>query len=436
MLILIVVAIISTLMEFAKYALAYSTVFNFPFNKGKWRYIIPVIFSLLIQTLVVYTIDATWITVLIILMGTFIPILCVQGGRLEKFLSYIIIICAISIIDMLGSFLISIVFGIELTAFFNDPAVSLLSSLTGVIVLSVNAVIRRAAGKHKSEHTKLTVYQYIVIGTGLLSCLLILSGIQSMMLGDEMTAKGQAVWFMAIACVSTMFIVLSIWQTITLHRAENYRQESKHYAEFMKLQESYIKAVIDNDKVVRSFRHDLHSHLTVIRKYCREGQNVQIDKYLDSIEENSGMYSSVKYSGNAAVDAILGDIIRDAEKQGILLDWEGQIPNDLRVEPYDLCTVVSNVLRNAVEASEKLTDGDKKIISAKAYVYNGKMYLSIKNNTSLPIEIGKDNRIVTSKEDTLLHGFGTNNVRKVVDKYNGSITYSCVDHFFQAEILM
>lgn len=107
----------------------------------------------------------------------------------------------------------------------------------------------------------------------------------------------------------------------------------------MKLQESYIKAVIDNDKVVRSFRHDLHSHLTVIRKYSREGQNAQIDK-CDSIEENSGMYSSVKYSGNAAVDAILGDIIRDAEKSGVLLDWEGQIPNDIQIEPFDLCTVV------------------------------------------------------------------------------------------------
>ena len=226
MLILIVVAIVATLMEYAKYALAYSTVFNFPFHKNKWRYIIPVIFSLLIQTLVVYKIDATWITILIILMGTFIPFLCVKGGLLEKFLSYIIIICSISIIDMLGSFILSIVFDIELTAFFNDHAVALLSSLTGLVVLIINAIIRRAAGKHKEEHTKLTVHQYIVIGTGLLSCLLILSGIQSMMLGDNMTAQGQAVWFMAIACVSTMFIVLSIWQTITLNKAENYRQES------------------------------------------------------------------------------------------------------------------------------------------------------------------------------------------------------------------
>lgn len=436
MLILIVVAITSTLMEYAKYALAYSSVFNFSFRKNMWRCILPVMISLLIQTLVVYRVDATWITILIILMGTFIPLLCVRGGLLEKFLSYVIIISAISIIDMLGSFLISVVFGIELTSFFTDPVISLLSSLTSLIVLSANAVIKRGTRKNNAEHTKLTVHQYIVIGTGLLSCLLILSGIQSMMVGDKMTAKGQAVWFMAIACVSTMFIVLSIWQTITLNRAENYRQESKHYAEFMKLQESYIKTVIDNDKVVRSFRHDLHSHLTVIRKYSREGQNAQIDKYLASIEENSGIYSSAKYSGNAAVDAILGDIIRDAKKKGILLDWEGQIPNDIQIEPYDLCTVVSNVLRNAVEASEKLVEGDKRIISAKAYVYNGKLYLSIKNNTSLPIEIDRDNRIMTTKEDTLLHGLGSNNVRKVVDKYNGSVAYSCVDHLFQVEILM
>lgn len=89
-----------------------------------------------------------------------------------------------------------------------------------------------------------------------------------------------------------------------------------------------------------------------------------------------------------------------------------------------------------MEASEKLAEDITRLVSAKAYVYNGKLYLCIKNNTSVQIEIGKDNRIMTTKEDTLLHGFGSNNVRKVVDKYNGSITYSSVDHQFQVEILM
>ena len=436
MLKLILVAIIATLMEYVKYLEAYSSVFDFPLKKDKRLYIIPVIASLLIQTLVVYKIDSTWITILIILMGAFIPLLCVKGDLLEKIIVYIIIICAISIIDMLGSFCISVVFGIELTEFFRDPAVSLLSSLTSLIVLSANTVSKHVRNKKNREHVKLTSSQYIVIGTGLFSSLLILSGIQSIMCGQEMTVTGQTAWFLGIASVSTMFIVMSIWQTITLNKAENYRQESKHYAEFMKLQESYIKSVVDNDKVVRSFRHDIHSHLTVIKEYSKEGNVGQIEKYLDSITENSGLYSSVKYSGNPAVDAILGDIIREAQKKNVQLQWEGKIPGDIKIEPYDLCTVVSNVLRNAMEGSEKLEEKDKRIITAKAYVYNGKLFLNVKNNTSGPIEIDSDNRIKTTKENTMLHGFGSNNVRKVVDKYNGSITYSYADNVFQVEILM
>lgn len=78
MLILIASAITATLMEYAKCTLAYAAVFDFPFQKNKWRYIIPAIMSLLIQALIVYKIDDTWITILIILTCIH-PTLCVKG---------------------------------------------------------------------------------------------------------------------------------------------------------------------------------------------------------------------------------------------------------------------------------------------------------------------------------------------------------------------
>ena len=432
----IVIAIALTLLEFAKYLESFYSVFDFRFRTEKYRYIVPVALSVLLQALVVWKADETWMSILVITLGTFIPLLCVDGAMLDRILAYIITVSGISIIDMLGSFAISYFIGIDLRAFFADPVLSITGNLTGLAVLTVNSAIKYKRRRETSGYIKLTGQQYVVIVSGILSCLLILSGIQWLLSGEEMSENAMSVWFLAIACVSTMFIILSIWQTITLNKAENYRQEARDYSEFMKMQERYIQTVIDNDKVIRSFRHDLHSHMTVIRGYCRSGDIESLDSYLDSIEENSGMYATVKDSGNAAVDAILGNIAAEAVRKGIRFLWEGKIPNDIAIEPYDLCTVISNVLRNAAEASGRLAEDRDRTIRARAYVYDGKLYLNVENRTAEQVEIGRDNRLATTKADPSLHGFGTSNVKKVVDKYGGTLKYSCADHIFHVEILM
>ncbi|SEW43171.1 sensor histidine kinase [[Clostridium] fimetarium] len=433
---MIIFAIISTILEFIKYLIAYAVIFDFKIRKTKKLFIIPLSVVCIIQVIVVYKIDSTWVSTLLLIMGLYIPIICIEGIWWEKILAYIIIVPGVSIVDMLGFSGIIAIVGSEMDKAIGDNIMKLIGNSLSLIVLIILIFIKKLDTNKRREVLKLTFQQYIVIICGIIGCLLILAGAQWILIGGEISENGKNIWFIAIAFASCCFMILSIWQIVTLSKAENYKDKNLHYEEYIRLQENYIKAIIDNDKMIRNFKHDINAHLTVINEYCLDIKDERLINYLNAIKENSGLNSIKKYTGNIVIDAVLGEIIKSAEDDKISIEWRGKIPNEIGVEAYDLCTVISNIIRNAVEASEKLDNDSDKVIKAESYVYQNKIYFKVENNLFGQIAINDGNRIKTTKEDKKNHGFGNDNVRRVVDKYNGSIKYSCKENVFKTGVLI
>lgn len=103
--------------------------------------------------------------------------------------------------------------------------------------------------------------------------------------------------------------------------------------------------------------------------------------------------------------------------------------------PNDLCSVLSNLLENAIEACKKNKVEKNKSIDLIIRKINKMIFIKIEN----PIEIKpilKEESFLTSKQEKDLHGWGLKSVQSVVEKYGGEITYSTKDEIFRIIIFI
>lgn len=426
--------VILMIMEFTKYFVAYEVILG----RKRSRSFIYVggfyVLAAILQLVIIFVADKTWTGTFVICFGLLIPIFFIEGS-MKKMIEYILIVAAVSIMDIWGGIIINYLYGVRGHSSDGTILNNILNNLLSLLILGIIVVVRIIRKrKCKNEPVSLSVTQYVIIGIGLVSSLLILAGMQYVFLEDKLFVQAKTAWYFASASVGCMYVALSIYQTLTANQAEQYRKKTKEYEEFMQLQADYTKSMTEMDQVLRRFKHDMHSHFTVISEYCKKKRYHELQDYLDAIQMHSGLYDSKKFVGNTAVDAVIHDLFKSAEKEGVAIQVTGTIPIECTIKPYDLCTLFSNLLTNAVEASVRLQEKEK-AIDVNVYYYNSHFYLSIKNNVEWAVLV-EDNKVKTSKEDKNWHGFGIYNVKQVVEKYGGKITFTCQNDIFAVEILM
>lgn len=247
----------------------------------------------------------------------------------------------------------------------------------------------------------------------------------------------------SLACITLIFITL--WQGVIVNRQIQLEERNKIYQKYMQLQKSYYMQILNRDEKIRRFKHDVRAHFTVISAYCENGDISGIKKYVNDVMNNSAVYDVKSYTGNSGIDAIITYQISEAP-DNIKVYVNGNVPVQTRISEYDLCTIIYNLLSNAIEASKNIKDNNDKEIFFDIGVFNKQLYIRIKNKYSN--EYIKENNIllsdiikkikngesITLKEDKLNHGMGLKNVRNAVENYNGSIEIYLKDYWFVVEI--
>ena len=197
-------------------------------------------------------------------------------------------------------------------------------------------------------------------------------------------------------------------------------------------QQAQYERAMAGDEALRAFRHDYKNHMMVVTALLNSGKAEEAAQYLERIKVAAGTPGRQFSTGNFIADAILNDKYMLAEEFSVHISFSGRIPAK-GIENSDLCTVLANLIDNAVEAA-KQTPGPR-FVEIEAAVRNGFLALSVANSIAAPVEI-KGNRIRTTKGDTRMHGIGLRNVERTAKDYHGQMMLSCTDTRFQADVMM
>ncbi len=216
--------------------------------------------------------------------------------------------------------------------------------------------------------------------------------------------------------------------------------ESKFYSRISKINENYLNAQKKyydsrqkSDTEIRRIKHDMKNHMICIKELCKKGKYEELEEYISGITDMLNESDKSIHVGNDIADAIINDKFSKAEKKGITLTVSGTLDTDY-FAPIDVCTILSNLLDNAIEATEILNEDMRKIdISFKKNRHF--ILITVLNPSDVFV-----NTSHTDKLDKANHGFGIANVRRAVEKYGGEVSFNCTEegegYLFTAEAFL
>ena len=218
--------------------------------------------------------------------------------------------------------------------------------------------------------------------------------------------------------------------------------QAKRFREMNELNEKYMTAQAKHfeqsrvaDTEMRMLRHDMKNHITVMNGLFDSGKTDELGEYLKELGTAFADTQSVNITGNEIADAIIYEKKNYAEMNGASLVTEGSLKG-LEISAVTLCTVLSNLLDNAIEAAVQ-TDSER-VIMLSAKRSGCFYYICISNPTANYVDVSAD--IPTSKPDSAGHGLGLKSVRKAIEKCGGTLELSCKEtstgYFFTAEVIL
>jgi len=185
----------------------------------------------------------------------------------------------------------------------------------------------------------------------------------------------------------------------------------------------------DYYKLNAKLYHDMNHHLNAIYYMAVEDEAEQVRKYIENIIEPIDSFAIKTRTGIDVVDVVLYEAERKSQEKGISMVIEAYaVTRELAVEKQDLCALFSNLLDNAVEAAQR----EVKVL---VKMVHGQLLIQVQNDC--PDEpVRKKGRFITSKADKSRHGFGMQNIRYVVKKYDGTVDFKVQDGKFCADIVI
>ena len=194
--------------------------------------------------------------------------------------------------------------------------------------------------------------------------------------------------FTGVTALILLFVIL------TLANHEKLEQEV-HLAG---LREVYYQGIQREQVQVRTLRHDLRNHMTVLRGLLESGETEKAIGYLEQITDSSSLGGGKPFSDNETANVVLTAKAKEMRQRGI-------------------------------QAAEKSTD---KTVRVRCRAEKGLFMLQVDN--ALAGDEKPD--LSTTKKDKTAHGFGLLGMREIAKRYGGSFEVVAANGRFELVVCL
>lgn len=240
-----------------------------------------------------------------------------------------------------------------------------------------------------------------------------------------------------LSMVIMMLLILLIRETIL--RFNKINENTKLTKENLQLHKQLNYQHISYEKTTHSITsikqviHDTNKQLIYVRT-CIQNNEIQesihhINSMLDQIHQPSLKLST----GNLVIDALVGNALNIAFKHSIAMNYDIRIhAESIDIERFDLCTVIGNVLDNALNAAANVQKKKERFIHLQIFTTDTSLFIQVTNSRSESSTIVQQN----SKDNAGFHGFGLTNIQSVTKKYGGYLVTNAKNYEFETVIVL
>ena len=267
--------------------------------------------------------------------------------------------------------------------------------------------------------------------TGLLLCAYLISHVRGGYLSFYMElelstlsrsgfSSGLAYWFtLWLVTVCTCLAALSLVRSIYAAKASVQALQIKNEL----IMENYQTLLEKNTETLR-LRHEWKNQLLSLRMLQEKGNQEGLSARLRELDDELDHLTPRLYTDHLAVNTILQKAAAQADRQGIAFACQVQVPRELSIDEADLCTLLVNLLDNALEAAAQVQPPKRREVLCRIKLSQGFLAIHCENTYCGTVRLDQAGQLVTTKANAEGHSFGLVQMRAVAEKYNSVLDIS------------
>lgn len=228
----------------------------------------------------------------------------------------------------------------------------------------------------------------------------------------------------SVALTLVMTVVFFIVRFTRNKRAK--LEERLRQIQFM--EQLYCRSMILDDNLkseAEKLRTGLQLELLKATELVSELECDPDNRKIEELLELSGGSWNWGYCANTIVNVILSEKAKECADRQIEFQVKARIPTQISLSDYHICSLLSNLLDNAIEACCSMEEAKRKI-NINATVQKQCFYLLIENSCTL--EYAKRPRRQG-------RGLGVEIVKKIVEHYQGQMQVKTLEEWYSVEII-
>ncbi|MGN0386658.1 MAG: sensor histidine kinase [Lachnospiraceae bacterium] len=202
------------------------------------------------------------------------------------------------------------------------------------------------------------------------------------------------------------------------------RQKIQSYA-------NQLDIMLHGEEKVKALRHDMKHHMNELRILAAKNQNRAIEEYIGDMDEFIKNPNEFVASGNVEIDSVMNFMLCKAKEELDIVNVNVRLPKSIS-HSFDINVILGNLLENSIEAAKKTQE---KRLDMDIQLQQGVLRIQIENSFDGKLE-RRHQRLLTTKNIKELHGLGLENVRKIVEKYDGIMEVCPEGNTFRVAIVL
>lgn len=405
---------------------------SFSSKKGRMIYVCAsVCYALMVLTINSITSYEGWIGVVYSIYIFAFSLIFLRGKLLTKILISILTdICLISV-STFSVNLMSVVFKSNVDAIYSEKTLSrfLMIIIDQMILFYVFAVFLRIFKKSKMNFGK---KEWIFIITIFAASFLSIAAIQITLQKNDLSEQYIGILMAAELGLNLINIICFFMMSI-LNNSHKAAEELSMLKQQDEIRKQYAENVKYRYDEIRRIRHDMKQSYTVLETLLLENRTSEAIDYIRSGKSAIAKTEVLVDVGNDFVNSLLNSKLSTAKQLGIEVICSS-VKDISGVEAVDLCTLLGNLLDNAIEAAEQCPL-EKSLIEVKITSSDNKLVIQVTNSIKCSV-LNENSELKSTKPNPMEHGFGVRSIRLIAKKYSGSVKYFEEDDTLSCRVIL
>lgn len=239
----------------------------------------------------------------------------------------------------------------------------------------------------------------------------------------------------SIGLLVVNFLMLYLYNILLHSITQKYEMEILRQK--VQIYANQLDIIMQGEERIKALRHDMKHHLNELMLLANKHGIAEMQEYIDRMEAFIRNPNEIVTSGNMEIDSVLNYMLRKAEDELETVNVKVMLPEEVK-HSFDINVLLGNLLENAIEAARQT---DKKYLSVHITLKRGVLKIKIENSfiTSNMLRETKkegENIFLTTKALKEQHGIGLKNVKRIVEKYNGTMEVTEQNDIFGANLIL